>query len=179
MNYRLEEKSTRDLHIEALAHGEVRDMTIDNIAYNGLRCVLVYMHDYLPEAGKFREKLIEYGKKNAKRDENGKEIIEYRYVEPYVGRQVFMSAIEDHLKTININKKNIELRTQVSIREYINNHVDLNENFQTWLEMIGDTSTYGLWDIAINITIYRVGRYSYYAVEPFCEYFNPKMDCSK
>lgn len=179
MEYNLiPEKQTRDIRIEAIAHGEVQNMTVDDIAYNGLRSTLCRLRDYEPEARVLRNKLIEYGRKNAKRTEDGKDIIEYQYIEPYVGRQVFMSAISKHFKTITVNKKNIELRTQVSVREYINNHVDLNENFQTWLEMIGDTSTYGLWDIAINITIYRVGRYSYYAIEPFCEYFDPNMDCS-
>lgn len=173
MNYELQEAKARDLHVNAIAYGEMNDLSVDDVCGNGLRKVLSLLHEFEPEARTLREKLIEYGKKNKKKTEDGKEIIGYQYVDPYVGRVVFDNALDKKVKTISINKKNIELRLQVSVREYINNHVDVNDNFHIWLETIQDKSTYGLYDVALSVIIYRVGRYSYFAIEPFCEYFDP------
>lgn len=173
------ERKSKDLVMSAIAFGEMRDLTVDDVFENGLRRLLSVLRDKADESQVFRAKLIKYGEDNAEIDENGHKFIKYQYVEPFVGQQVFESAIGNKIKPITINKKNIELRTDISLREYINNHVEPDSFFQQWLEIIGNKNTYGLYDVSLMVVIYRVGRYSYYAVEPLCQYVERDMEFGK
>lgn len=173
------ERKSKDMVVSAIAYGEMQDLTVDDVFENGLLRLLSKLRDKADESQVFRAKLIKYGEDNAEIDEDGHKFIKYQYVEPFVGRQVFESAISNDIKPITINKKNIELRTDISLREFINNHIDANSNFQQWLDVIGNKSTYGLYDVSLMVIIYRVGRYSYYAVEPLCQYVERDMEFGK
>lgn len=168
----------RNLIVDAVYHGELNHLTVEDAFYNGFSKVINCMDEHKADARIARKKLLQFGRDNAKENEDGKKIIEYPFVEPFVGRLVFEDAIRKDRHELTINKKNIELRTTMSLREFMT-RVDYYDTVNKWLDIVGDKTTYGLYDIALEIIIYRVGRYSYFAIEPFCEYFDPDMECGK
>ena len=72
-------------------------------------------------------------------------------------------------KTIEINKRNIEFRTGVEATNFFIPSLDLEQQV---------FDVYGLADIFLDMIVYRVGRYSYYAVQinPFFKEqpYNPR-----
>lgn len=164
-----EETIGKDLNMEAIISGSLGDLSITDVYATALSRLVNMLEDKQAESAEQRAKLINFGKEQKKKI--GDAFCSFPYEEPWVGKTVVLNALSDFTERLSVNKKNIELRTTVSLKEFTSKNIDVHGVFEHWDSIINNPKTYGLQDISLEVVIYRVGRYSYYAVEVFELYF--------
>lgn len=167
--------SGRELVMDAFYYECVGDQSLDDICECVLRKLLGALGADFKEAKDLRQRLIEHGKRLQDKAQEAGITPGMDFMEPYVGRLVVEDVLKKSNKRIAINKKNIEMRLDITFAEFSNRRPFSDE----WKKVLGDDKTYCIDDICVNIVIYRVGKFSYVAAEPWFIYFkDEKGNCA-
>ena len=163
------EEKIRDANVRAFLNEPMGRFDVNDVTYQAIRhfvAILEREKDKVTECMRASEKAAKEYIAGAETEEDKKhrEYETYNSFFPYAGRQALkcVLASENYIKECFINKKNIEFITNFSIKQYAASGHIIPES---WIKLIEDKSLYNLNDVCFNLVIYRVGKYSYYAVE--------------
>lgn len=135
----LEEKSIRNCYIAAIVNEPLRESDINDVMFAAVSKTMNILENSV---------------------EKFTELANSRHPTVTGSRALDLLRVDiKNVSGITVNKKNIEYRSNFSVRQFCDGK-PFPKNFFDIFEGV-----YGLKDVVFDLYIYRIGQYSYYAVE--------------